>query len=561
MRPQKIRLGEILISHGLIGPEELQTFLTQSKQTGKRLGQVLIQSGRVREEDLSRAVADQLQVPFIDLRTVNPSPELVQAIGESQARRWACLVLDRRPDGGFRVAMSDPADVFAYDEISKHLNAEIDVVAATETAIFASIDRLYRKTGEISELAGELSREFSVDAVDFTLIPSASSEDAPVVRLLQTIFEDAIASRASDIHIEPMERKLLIRFRIDGSLHLQNEADPKIAAPLTQRLKLISGLNISERRLPQDGRFNIKVHRSVIDVRIATAPTAFGESVVMRILNQNAGLLSLERLAMPAPILGALKSALERPHGMILVTGPTGSGKTTTLYGALNFLNRSDTKIITVEDPVEYRIEGINQIQAFEKIGLTFHTALRSILRQDPDVILIGEMRDRETVESALRASMTGHLVLSTLHTNDAKSAPSRLMDMGAEKFMVGSSLNLVLAQRLVKLTCEQCKTPYQPDETELSWLETMKLPLTGSFFRGAGCPQCSGTGHLGRTGVYEMLIMDHDLSAALYDKNTREFMDLASHKIGDRTLARHAASLALSGHITIAEARRISVE
>lgn len=563
MRPAKIRLGEILAQSNLLSQEALDRALQRGKQTGKKLGRVLVELGVLTEEDIASALANQTGLPFVDLQLINPAPSTIRLIPETLARRCAAVALERSEQGRAKVAMSDPADVFAYDEISKHLRSDFDVVVATESSIFSAIDRLYRRTGEISELAGELSREMGQEAFDFSQLLAVGGEDAPVVRLLQTIFEDAIASRASDVHIEPSERHLVIRFRIDGRLQVQSKADPKIAAPLAQRLKLISGLDISERRLPQDGRFNIRVHKNIIDVRIATAPCAHGESVVMRVLSQNAGMLSLDRIGMPGPTLAAFKEALERPQGMILVTGPTGSGKTTTLYSALNSLNVPDSKIITVEDPVEYRIEGVSQMQVHDKIGLTFEASLRSILRQDPDVILIGEMRDAQTVEAALRASMTGHLVLSTLHTNDAKSAPARMVDMGAQKFMLASSLRLVLAQRLARLNCERCAAPYQPDETEMAWLAARAPagfdPSSARFTRGVGCPRCSGTGFHGRVGVYEMLVMDQELLAALHEPGFEAFNAAAERKMGSGTLGCHAARLAISGRSSVAEARRAS--
>lgn len=573
MRPKKVRLGEILVSEGLLAATELEGFLKQAKDSGKKLGRVLVESHRISDDDIAKCLANQLGLQFVDLTKTSLHPSAIMTLQESVARRWGCLVIDKKQDQlgalTYTVAMSDPADVFAYDEIKQFLDGEIDVVAATESAIFNGIDRFYRKTEEIDTLSEELTREFSAyeaDAIDFDSI-GGPENDAPVVKLLQSIFEDAIGRRASDIHIEPMDRKLIVRIRVDGTLHVLSESDAKNAAPVAQRLKLISGLNISERRLPQDGRFNIKVHRHVIDVRIATTPTAFGEAVVMRLLNQNAGHLNLDQIGMPPETYSAFIEALDRPQGMILVTGPTGSGKTTTLYSALKRLNSTESKLITVEDPIEYRIAGINQIQAHEKIGLTFNAALRSILRQDPDIILVGEMRDGETVEAALRASMTGHLVMSTLHTNDAKSATSRLIDMGAEPFVVGQSLQMVLAQRLVRRVCTHCAKPDTPTDQEIAWSERFK-PDSGddapaqapTFMRGAGCEQCSHTGYLGRSAVYEHLCLTKELVAAL-DKGDQAFSEAAAKVMRGRTLAYHANRLAREGLVTVKEARRVSYE
>lgn len=566
MRPMKVRLGEILVNGGLISEQELHEFLAKAKLTGKKLGKVLVDAKRLPETAIIQALANQLGIPFIDLNKQAISSKAALSLPETFARRWGCLVIEKIESSPaiFKVAMADPADVYLFDEINKQLDGEINIVAATEDAIYTAIDRIYRKTDEIDELAEALTREFSEtrqDTLDFAQMGASAGEDAPVVKLLQSIFEDAIARRASDIHIEPMDRKLLVRIRVDGTLHLLSESDSKTAAPLAQRLKLLSGLDITERRMPQDGRFNIKVHRHIIDVRIATSPTAFGECVVMRLLNQNASHVNLDSLGMPVETQMAFMQALERPQGMILVTGPTGSGKTTTLYSALTRLNSTEIKIITVEDPIEYRISGINQIQTHEKIGLTFNTALRSILRQDPDVILVGEMRDSETVEAAMRASMTGHMVLSTLHTNDAKSAPSRLIDLGAEAFVVGQSLQLVLAQRLVRLVCTHCAKNYEPTAAELLWsAKFTKHEQHPTFKMGDGCDQCAHTGYLGRSAVYEHLTLSKELISMLSMSN-QKFIDAAELSMKNRTLSHHANELARNGIITLREARRVSYE
>jgi MSHA biogenesis protein MshE len=366
--------------------------------------------------------------------------------------------------------------------------------------------------------------------------------------------------RASDIHIEPLEKSLRIRFRIDGVLHVQMEADFKIATALALRLKLMSGLDISEKRLPQDGRFVVKL-RSPVDVRISTMPTQYGESVVMRLLNQNTGLLSLDHLHMPPRILDRLRQAIHRPSGIILVTGPTGSGKTTTLYAALNDLNSPEKKIITVEDPVEYRLPGLNQVQVHEKIDLSFSRVLRTALRQDPDIILVGEMRDQETAEIGMRAAMTGHLVLSTLHTNDALSTPIRLLDMGVPRYMVALSVNMVLAQRLVRVICENCAEPQPLAPHEHEWLryELQDRVDEHKYLRGRGCSHCNNTGYQGRTGVYEMLEMTNEVVEATNEGDPNLFMDVARRQMAGNTLRRDAVRLVLGGRTTVDEAMRIS--
>ena len=367
--------------------------------------------------------------------------------------------------------------------------------------------------------------------------------------------------RASDIHFEPQEKSLRIRFRIDGVLHIQTEADAKISSAVALRLKLMSGLDISEKRLPQDGRFNIKVRANPVDVRISTLPTQYGESVVMRLLNQNTGLLELDRIGMPQRVLDRFRHALKRPSGMVLVTGPTGSGKTTTLYAALNELNSPEKKVITVEDPVEYRLGGLNQVQVHEKIDLSFSRVLRTVLRQDPDIVLIGEMRDQETAEIGMRAAMTGHLVLSTLHTNDAVSTPIRLLDMGVPRYMVALSVHMVVAQRLVRVICGNCREPYTLTPNEHEWL---RYELGGqvdshAFHHGRGCAHCGNTGYQGRTGVYEFLEMSDTVVEAINHEDPGEFMRVARQQMAGETLRRDAVRLVLAGQTTVAEAMRVS--
>ncbi|MCW5619973.1 MAG: Flp pilus assembly complex ATPase component TadA [Burkholderiales bacterium] len=562
-RPEKVRLGEILLQQGLLTAQQLRDALEAHKRSGRRLGRVFVDDGFVSEEQISHALARQLRIPYVDLRHFSVKPDLVGRLPEAQARRFRALVLE---DGEsfFRVAMADPTDLLAYDEITRILKREIQLAVVTETLLLQTIDRIYRRTEEISGLAHELGQELGDDSIDF-VVPSAGTtvEDAPVVRLLQTMFEDATSVRASDIHIEPQEARLVIRFRIDGVLHVQTEVDPRIASALVLRLKLMAGLDISEKRLPQDGRFQIKVRNGRVDVRISTMPVQFGESVVMRLLNQGSGLLSLDRLGMPEHILERVRDTVRRPSGMILVTGPTGSGKTTTLYSALAEINTPERKIITVEDPVEYRLPRINQVQVQEKIELTFARVLRSALRQDPDVILVGEMRDRETVEVGLRAAMTGHVVLSTVHTNDAMSTPMRLVDMGAPRYMMAMSLRLVLAQRLVRKVCDGCAQAHLLQPAEVQWLQ-QEPDLDGihpRFLHGKGCAQCNATGYMGRTGVYEMLDMTRAVVQAASDGDPSSFLEAARQQMAGRTLRRHAAMLAARGVTTVEEAMRVSTQ
>jgi MSHA biogenesis protein MshE len=475
------------------------------------------------------------------------------------------IVLDD-PPSGLMVGMADPTDIYAFDEIGRLLKRSVDLAVITDTHLAAALDRVYTSTEEIEGLARELTTELAgseSDLGDLLGLDSSSNEDAPVVRLLYSVFEQALRLRASDIHIEPQEKQLRIRFRIDGVLHVQTEADAKIAGAVALRLKLMSGLDISEKRLPQDGRFAVRLKDGTVDIRISTMPAQYGESVVMRLLSQSEGMLDIERLRMPAPMLSALRRAIEKPSGMILVTGPTGSGKTTTLYGALNALNSTERKIITVEDPVEYRLPGLNQVQVLEKIDLGFDRVLRAALRQDPDVILVGEMRDKATAEIGLRAAMTGHLVLSTLHTNDSASTPARLVDMGVPRWMVALSLQLVMAQRLVRTLCQACATPHEPTPQELVWLRGLlgHQADNATFKFGKGCPECNHTGFRGRTGVYEFLEMNLTLVEALNNPDPGVFAKAAREQMAGHNLRRDAARLVTEGRTTVDEAMRVSAQ
>jgi MSHA biogenesis protein MshE len=563
-RPEKIKLGDTLVAQKVISQAQLTTALDQQKKTGRRLGRVLIEQGFVNEEQICEAMSRQLNIPYVNLKFYNFNNDLVRRLPETQARRFRAVVLEERKTG-FLVGMADPTDLFAYDEIARLLKRDIEAAVVSELHLLQTIDRVYRRTDQISGLAKELEKDLGESGyIDFGALGAGlGAEDAPVVKLLQSIFEDAVQVNASDVHIEPQEKRLQIRFRIDGSLMPQMEADPKIAPALALRLKLMAGLDISEKRLPQDGRLMVSVRDARIDVRMSTMPSQYGETVVLRLLNRRATLQTLENLGMPPHVHERFKEIIQRTAGMVLVTGPTGSGKTTTLYAALAELNTPDHKIITVEDPVEYRLPGITQVQVNEKIELTFARVLRSTLRQDPDVILIGEIRDEETAQIGLRASLTGHLVLSTVHTKDAASTPLRLVDMGAPSYMVSSSLHAVLAQRLVRMICESCVVEAQPSAQEARWLEAVAGAGSGSktYKRGQGCSHCNGIGYVGRTGVYEMLEMTPELVRAANAADPNVFLAAARPQMKGRTLTDHALSLVREGKTTVAEAMKVAVQ
>ena len=561
---QKIRLGDLLVEQKVISSADLDIALAAQKKSGRRLGRIIVESGLAGENDIAQALARQLSLPFIDLRKFNPDPSILQLLPETQARRFRAMPLARR-DGSIFVGMADPTDLTAYDEIARLIREDIQLAVVAEGDLLAAIDRIYRRTDDIHGLTEELARDMGESEASIIGLEALGEgqADAPVVRLLQTLFEDALQVNASDLHIEPQEKQLAIRFRIDGMLHPQTQADLKIAPALALRLKIVSGLDISEKRLPQDGRFAVKVRGRTVDVRLSTMPTQYGESVVMRLLSQGDSPPTLDSLEMPPAMLTRFRAILHRPNGLVLVTGPTGSGKTTTLYAALGELNDPGTKIITVEDPVEYRLPGINQVQANEKIDLSFARVLRAILRQDPDVILVGEMRDPDTAQVALRAAMTGHLVLSTLHTNDAASTPVRLLDMGVPAFMVATSVQGVLAQRLVRKVCGHCKAPHTPTPQEQVWLGRAHAdPGTADgYVAGTGCDRCHGTGYSGRRAVHELLEINSALAESLARKNPAEFVVAARAAMVGHTLRDQAIALARAGVTSLAEAMRASAQ
>ncbi|ETJ48481.1 GspE/PulE family protein [Pseudoalteromonas agarivorans] len=561
MRPSlKMRLGDLLVHEQMITEAQLSEALNVQAASGRKLGATLIALEFISEPQLLRFLAQQLQIPFLDISQRKISSDVSKLLSEVYARRYRALVIEDNGDSVL-VGMSDPADLRALDQLAPMLAPKrIELAVVQESQLMAAFDNVYRRTEEITNFAEKLHEEYE-DVEEFDLNSLADeTSDATVVKLLQSIFEDAVQVRASDIHIEPDERLLRIRQRVDGVLQEHTLNQVKIASALVLRLKLMSGLDISEKRLPQDGRFNIKVHAHSIDVRLSTMPVQYGESVVMRLLDQSAGLLSLDETGMPVHILKRLRSIIKRPHGMVLVTGPTGSGKTTTLYGALSELNQQESKIITVEDPVEYRIGRVNQVQINNKIGLSFASVLRTTLRQDPDIIMVGEMRDQETVDIGLRAALTGHLVLSTLHTNDAISSAMRLIDMGAPAYLVASSLRAIIAQRLVRRICNECKAPYHPDKQEQSWLTYLGEDISSTqFWRGQGCTACSHSGYKGRVGIFELLEMNDAMMDALRINDTQRFGEAAKNSANFAPLSYMALTYAKQGITSLDEVFKVA--
>mgnify|MGYP000206042004 CR=1 FL=1 len=559
----KKRLGDLLVEEEIISEDHLMAALSTQKESGRKLGTVLIESGVITEEQLLRFLAQQLNLPFLNISDWQIDEQLANELSEVHARRLRTIILESSDDH-VMVGMSDPADLAAIEQLTGLFGAKrLDVVVVRESQILNAFDTLYRRTKEIEQFAHQLQAEYEESAdFDFATIGGDDEGDTVVAKLLRSLFEDAVQVRASDIHIEPDKGCLRIRTRVDGVLQESVLNEVNIAPALVLRLKLVAGLDISEKRLPQDGRFHIKVKGHEIDVRISTMPIQHGESVVMRLLDQSAGLLSLETTGMPADILAKVRKLVKSPNGMFLVTGPTGSGKTTTLYGCLSELNDSESKIITCEDPVEYQLPRINQVQINTKIDLSFSSVLRTALRQDPDVIMVGEIRDQETAEIGLRAALTGHMVLSTLHTNDAVSTALRLIDMGAAPYLVASSLRAVLAQRLVRRICNVCKTQIELDPQQLTWISNIagRDMSNETFHEGRGCQTCNNTGYKGRIGVYELLEMTNDdLITALRNGDTEGFSKAAKAMPGYKTLGQSALGYAELGITSIKEVLRIA--
>lgn len=557
----KMRLGDLLVHEHIISNEQLMQALNSQKSTGRKLGDTLIELGHIGERQLLEFLAQQLDVPFLDISQRRIPAEIALLLPEVHARRLRALVIEDQGDSVL-LGMSDPADLSALDQLEQMLAPKrLKLAVVMESQLFEAFDGLYRRTADIESFASQLEEEYDQSS-DFDLSSTFLEEggDATVGKLLQSVFADAVQMRASDVHIEPDENSLRIRQRIDGVLQENILKENKIASAMVLRLKLMAGLDISEKRLPQDGRFNLQINGHSIDVRMSTMPVQHGESVVMRLLDQSAGLLSLDETGMPEHFVQRIRHQISRPHGMVLVTGPTGSGKTTTLYAALSELNKASKKIITVEDPVEYRLPRVNQVQVNSKIDLTFSSVLRTALRQDPDILMVGEMRDQETVEIGLRGALTGHLVLSTLHTNDAITSALRLLDMGAAGFLVGSSLRAIIAQRLVRKVCDSCRKIHTPEQQEMLWLSH----LIGDdvkdieFSHGSGCQTCQYTGYKGRIGVFELLEMNEPMMAALKRDDTEAFTSLAKQHPEFKPLALAAFDYAKLGITSVEEVLRL---
>jgi MSHA biogenesis protein MshE len=563
---EKIPLGKILLKANIIDQKQLDYALAKQKQSGIKLGQILIEEKLADEKAVYESLAKQLNIPFIDLAHYDLDYTLTKKLQESYARRYQAILLEEDTKGNyFLVGMIDPQDIFAIDELQHALSKKVKPALITERDLAHIIDLIYRRDTDIKKLAGDLLTELQTSATQLGEEVAIKQADTSIAKLIDSLFEDAIQVNASDIHIEPTETFLRIRLRVDGLLQEQiiPTKEKYIANAISQKLKLLANLNISERRLPQDGSFNVKIRGMNIDVRLSTMPLQFGESIVMRLLNQSANLLHLSALGMPTDMTSRFSELIKLPRGIILVTGPTGSGKTTTLYGALSEINDVAKNIITIEDPIEYRIDRLNQVQVNSALGLTFARILRASLRQDPNVILVGEIRDQETASIALRAALTGHLVFATLHTNDAVSTIIRLVDIGVENYLVAATVRAALAQRLVRRICDSCTEDYSPTPRETIFLSSIlgnKINDIKPRY-GKGCTNCNFSGYKGRTGVYELLEFEPNMLEALRRNDTDSFYKIVSQSRKTKNLLENALDLAAQGITTIEEVIRVAGE
>ncbi len=515
----------IIRERGLIDDMQLEEVTAEHERTGRPFNEILVDYGLIDNETQLQLIAEYLGTEVVNLGEVEFTPELVEAVPAATARMYQCLPVSLYGDT-LRVALVDPLNAGAVDELGFSTGKQVQVVVADPAQITKLIEKHYpQETGGMGDLLKELGlaedigkevAEVSAGTLDLANLAG----EAPIIKFVNLVLLQAIQDRASDIHFEPFEDEFKIRYRVDGALYEMSPPPKHLALPVTSRLKILANLDISERRLPQDGRISMNISGRQVDLRVSSLPTQFGESVVLRVLDRSALQLELENLGFPKAILDYTAEAIQQPNGIFIVTGPTGCGKTTTLYSCLRRVNMIDSKLLTVEDPVEFDIEGIMQVPVHEAVGMTFAKALRSFLRQDPDIIMLGEMRDLETSQVAIQASLTGHLVLSTLHTNDAPGAVTRLVDMGVEPFLISSTLLAVLGQRLVRTICKKCRTPFEPTEAQLSLLNLSPHDLGDKvFYYGRGCKECNDTGYKGRKGIFELLPISDPVRLLINDR------------------------------------------
>jgi type IV pilus assembly protein PilB len=564
MKPNPRNFGEILIRQGIISAEQFAEAQKLAKQTGKKVAETLVQLGYATREEVTRAQAIEHGLDYVDLNEVVIPPSVVELVPESVARENAVLPLAEMEDGSLKVIVSDPLDLETFDKLRFILNRTITFALAPKEAILEAINRHY---GQIEDQSADsMLQEFTDTAIDFTETEKETQNNdevvdetsAPIVRLVQLMITEAVQLRASDIHVEPFENRIRIRYRIDGVLVERDSPPRRLLGAMLSRIKILAKMDIAERRRPQDGRIKVTVGEKQLDLRVSVLPTNHGQSVVMRLLDKDSIKVGVRQLGLGEEDFRQFKNLIRRPNGIVLVTGPTGSGKTTTLYAALNELNRPDRKIITAEDPVEYYLPGINQVEVRHSIGLDFAKIIRAMLRQAPNIILVGEMRDQETAQMGIQASLTGHLVFSTLHTNDAPGAVTRMIDMGVPPYLVASSVIAVLAQRLVRLICVKCRQPYTPTDAQLEAAGiTPEQAATATFMKGKGCGHCNKKGYRGRQGIFELMMMTSKVRELSFQgASTQEIRRMAVAQ-GMSTLYDDGIRKVLRGITTIEEVFR----
>ncbi len=558
---KKLRLGDVLVQNGVITEEDLQRGLERQKGSGRKLGETLVDEGIATEENIARALSNQFHYDMVDLSNVEIPQEILDLVPANVLKKHRAIPFEYSPDNMnvLRVAMSDPMDIGAMDDINIITNLQVEPVVATMGSVMLAIDRYYGQA-EVNSALEEYTREKESQMIEQEDMYSEDVNNSPIVQLVKGMIDQAVRQRASDIHIEPMEKQVRIRYRIDGALYEKSVYSIRLLPAIVARIKIIGGMDISEKRKPQDGRITQIVDRKEFDIRVSILPTVYGEKIVMRLTSKNALTKEKSQLGLKPDELKKFDHILKHPHGILLVTGPTGSGKSTTLYTALSELNKEDVNIITVEDPVEANIDGINQVQVNTKANLTFASALRSILRQDPDIIMIGEIRDQETASIAVQASITGHLVVSTLHTNSAASTITRLADMGIEPYLIADSTIGVIAQRLVRRLCPECKRQKKADEEELELLQ-MEPDADVTIYQPCGCSRCDGTGFKGRIGVYEIMEVSQPLKSIISKGGTAEDIKEKALEEGMNTLRMSATKYVLEGITSVQEMMRVSFD
>jgi len=556
-------LLSLIKQQGLIDDLQYEEVTAEIKRSGTPVFQILQDFGILDLDSILQAMANHLSTEVVSLRNLDLPQDLVGAIPATTARTYRCVPVEMN-DGILRVAFEDPLDQARLDEVTFVVKKDLQVVVANPAEIENAIEKYYggEASGDVAAILKELGADEEIAKevtaaveMDDEAVVAGLANEAPIVRFVNLVIFQAVQDRASDIHFEPFEDEFRIRYRVDGALYEMSPPPKHLALPVVSRIKVMANLNISERRLPQDGRINFALGKRQVDLRVSTLPTQFGESVVLRVLDRSAVNLELESLGFPKYVYDYTTEAIQRPNGIFIVTGPTGCGKTTTLYSALRRVNAIDSKLLTAEDPVEYDIEGIMQVAINEAVGLTFGKALRSFLRQDPDIIMVGEVRDLETAQIAIQASLTGHLVLSTLHTNDAPGAVTRLIDMGTEPFLISSTLMAVLGQRLVRTICKSCRTPFEPTEAQLSLLNLSPHDLGDKvFYYGRGCSTCNDTGYKGRKGIFELLTVNDTIRALITERAPTIVLRQKAVELGMVTLREDGLRSIFDGDTTIEE-------